>query len=369
MSEDPSVANGAVRAEVGDVPWASKVRALSLLAVMLFHYAVFAPAGGDPWLAALARFEVLDAMVHNGWLGVDVFFVLSGFLLGLPWIARAARNETAPSAAAFHRRRFWRLAPAYYVHLAVLFGALLPLLGGAALIRSDLYVVGWNVVAHGLFMQQATPLTAPSLGLNGALWTLTIEVQFYALLPLFARGFTRSPVAMLVGTIAAAVAWRVGCAHSLGALVTAVQSLGRHWAWSEPAVRAFLAPQLPAYLGHFALGMALGAGWLRHRRASQHKRREDVLDHIGRVSYSAYLWHVPMLLVLSRWVAPRGTWALLPLYLATTFAIAALSWRYLEPPFAGWRRRGYEPREREPTASAATMAADCSNATPQRTPL
>jgi peptidoglycan/LPS O-acetylase OafA/YrhL len=338
---------------------------------MLFHYAVLAPAQGDPWLALLAHASVLDAIVRHGWAGVDVFFVLSGFLLGLPWLARAARGEQAPSALAFYRRRFWRLAPAYYAHLAVLFGAVLPLLGGAALIRSDLYVVGWNIVAHALFLQQATPLTAPSLGLNGALWTLTLEVQFYALLPLLAPMFARRPFAMLLAGLAAAVAWRVGAAHSLGPLVIAVQTVGRHWAWSEAAVRAFLAPQLPAYLGHFALGIALGSVWLEHRRgATSVARREGLLDRIGRVSYSAYLWHVPVLLLLGRYAAPHGTWALLPLYLAATFAIAALSWRYLEPPFAGWRRRGsYEAREREPTASAATMAEDCSSATPHSTPL
>jgi peptidoglycan/LPS O-acetylase OafA/YrhL len=257
------------------------------------------------------------------------------------------------------------------VHLAVLFGALLPVIGGAALIRSDLYVVGWNVVAHGFFMQQSTPLTAPSLGLNGALWTLTIEVQFYALLPLVAPFFTHRPAAALLAGMVAAIAWRVGAAHSLGPVVGAVQWLGQHWAWSDAAVRAFLAPQLPAYLGHFALGMTLGALWLRHRTpAIRIARREHLLDRIGRVSYSAYLWHVPVLLVLSRYAAPRGSWLLLPLYLATTFAIAALSWRYLEPPFAGWRRRGpYDAREREPTASAVTIANDCSSATPHSTPL
>jgi peptidoglycan/LPS O-acetylase OafA/YrhL len=163
----------------------------------------------------------------------------------------------------------------------------------------------------------------------------------------------------------------VGVAHSLAPLVSGVQRLGHHWAWSDAAVRAFLAPQLPAYLGHFALGMTLGAVWLRHRGpARESARREDLLDRIGRVSYSAYLWHVPVLLVLTRYATTRGSWALLPLYLAATLTIAAASWRYLEPPFAGWRRRaGYEARERDPTASAATMAPDCSNATPHRTPL
>jgi peptidoglycan/LPS O-acetylase OafA/YrhL len=372
MSEEPRAHGEGVRAEVGEVPWAAKLRAAALLAVMLFHYAVLARAGEDPWLVQLARAPWLQAIVHSGWAGVDAFFVLSGFLLGLPWLARADRGEAAPAALAFYRRRFWRLAPAYYVHLAVLFGALMPLLGGAALIRSDLYVVGWNVVAHGFFLQQATPLTAPSLGLNGALWTLTLEVQFYALLPLVAPLFTRRPLLVLVAAIGTAIAWRVGSAHSLGPLVSAVQALGRHWAWSDADVRAFLAPQLPAYLGHFALGMALAAAWLRHRGpAPRAPRREDCLDRIGRVSYSAYLWHVPALLFLARYVAPRGSWALLPLYLAGTLAIAAVSWRYLEPPFAGWRgrRAAYEARERDPTASAATIAADCSSATPHRTPL
>jgi peptidoglycan/LPS O-acetylase OafA/YrhL len=357
---------GGVRSEVGHVPGADTVRAAALLAVMLFHYTALVPHATDPWLAALARVPWLEAAVAHGWLGVDFFFVLSGFLLGLPWFLHARRGEPAPDALAFYRRRFWRLAPAYYVHLAVFFGAVMPFLAGMRLARWDALVVGWNVVAHGLFMQAATPLTAASLGLNGALWTLSIEAQFYLVLPWIAPLFARSPRTLLAGFAAMAIAWRIGCAHGLDGLVAAIQGLGHRWSWSEPTVRGFLAAQAPAYLGHFALGLVLGRAWIARRagrEAIRAPRHASLLDRIGRVSYSAYLWHVPVLLVLLRVTAGAAGWALFPLYLGTVLGLAALSWRYLEPPFAGWRR------ERVPTASAVTMASDCSAATPQSTAL
>jgi peptidoglycan/LPS O-acetylase OafA/YrhL len=350
-----------VRQEVGEVPFANALRGAAVIAVMLFHYAVFAPTGGDPWIAALARVPWLDAAVRNGWLGVDVFFVLSGFLLVLPWLAHDARGEPAPRALPFYERRFWRLAPAYYVHLAVLFGAVLPLIGGARLIRGDLYVVGANVVAHGLFLQDLTPLTSPSLGLNGALWTLSIEVEFYALLPLVAPLFVRRPVATTLAALAASIAWRYGAVHSLRGLVSAIQAAGAHWQWSEATVRGFLAPQLPAYLAHFACGMLLARTWLRHRAALKASAgtRPSLLARMGNISYSAYLWHVPTIIVLERFVVARGSWMLLPVYLAVVVAIAALSRRYLEPPFPGWPRGvAYGAREREPTASAVSIASD-----------
>jgi peptidoglycan/LPS O-acetylase OafA/YrhL len=97
-----------------------------------------------------------------------------------------------------------------------------------------------------------------------------------------------------------------------------------------------------------------------------------VLARVGNVSYSAYLWHVPTLIVLERFLGARASYALLPLYLVVVAAIAMLSRRFLEPPFAGWASidggaSGAEPRasdsayaarEREPTASAVRIAAD-----------
>jgi peptidoglycan/LPS O-acetylase OafA/YrhL len=80
-----------------------------------------------------------------------------------------------------------------------------------------------------------------------------------------------------------------------------------------------------------------------------------LLQRIGRVSYSAYLYHVPLLLLIGR-AGVAGAIAL-PLYVALVFGIASISWRYLEPPFAGWHARTKPVGSAEATALAAERSA------------
>ena len=307
---------GGVRDEVGYIAPIEGLRGVAVLLVVLFHYVVVREAGAsDPWIAAMAAWEPANRAVHHGNLGVDHFFGISGFLLALPWFVRAREGRPAPSAAAFYRRRWWRIAPAYYLQLAALFLAVLPLLHGWSYWRSDLYVYALNAAAHGLFLHNLAPLTSASMGVNGALWTLGVEAQFYLLLPLVAPLFVRRPAAMLAAAMAIALAWRL-------------------FAGSD-----FLRAQLPAYLGHFALGIVLGRAWLARRGAPSRATRlahlvlgRGPLAFTGRVSYSAYLYHFPLLLLWNRYAAVPPALSL-PLYLALLLALAWLSWRFVEQRF------------------------------------
>ncbi|HET9471900.1 MAG TPA: acyltransferase, partial [Usitatibacter sp.] len=252
-----------VRAEVGDIPVLDGLRGLAVIWVIVFHFVVLRE--GDPWVDALPAMPALDALVRSGYLGVDLFFLLSGFLLALPWIAHANAGLPPPSAAAFYLRRARRILPAYYVQLALLFLVALPLLLGRSYWRKDLYVYLWNGVAHGLFLQGTSPLTSGSMGINGALWTLPIEVQFYLLLPLAAPLFLRAPRRALAGAMAISLAWQWAAAHDLAPLVALELRLGAHWRWPEATVRDMLAAELPGFLGHFGLGIFLAHAWLARR--------------------------------------------------------------------------------------------------------
>ena len=397
-----------VRAEAGYIPAIEGLRGIAVLWVILFHYVVVRDARfDDPWIAAIAAVKPLNVIVRNGYLGVDLFFLISGFLLTLPWFMRAARGAPPPSTREFYARRFWRIAPAYYVQLLVLFGIVLPLLKGITYWRSDLYVIAANVVAHVGFVHNTTPLTSSSLNINGALWTLAVEAQYYALVPLAALAFLRAPVVAVIGAFATAVAWQLGAKHGLEGLVAFERWLGTPWGWSEAIVRQLLLTQLPSYLGHFALGILAGRAWLRWREQplAPGKRRAllaatvaalallyvvyghlgpiagDVtwlvvplsfglaffalaasdravahpllgrgpLAFLGRVSYSAYLYHLLVLMLWNAFMPPLG-WLSMPLYIGGVVAIAWISWRYVERRFV----RSY--RDRYPTASAAAMA-------------
>jgi peptidoglycan/LPS O-acetylase OafA/YrhL len=149
------------------------LRGIAIILVMLFHLALFRPA---------CR---LDYMVHRfteyGWIGVDLFFVLSGFLItGILLDAKGAPHYFRN----FYIRRFLRIFPLYYAFTLVLI-FLYPLAGEHFRAERDIlvqnqwwlwtYSVNWLVANVGDFSRT-------TLG-TGGFWSLAIEEQFYLLWP------------------------------------------------------------------------------------------------------------------------------------------------------------------------------------------
>jgi len=372
-----------VRDEIGHIAGIDGLRGIAVLWVALFHFTVLRPA--DATTQALLQAPG-GALAAHGYLGVDLFFLVSGFLLAMPWFSHEAAGLARPSPARFYARRFWRIVPAYYVQLVVLFGVVLPLLHGATFWRSDLWVYLYNLVAHALFLHNTTPLSSGSMQVNGALWTLAVEAQFYAILPLAMPLVVRAPRLACAGCMAIAVAWRIAAQVDLAPLVSLEMQMGRPWGWPEPVVRYLLAHQLPSYLGHFALGILLGRAWLAGGLARVPAFTLDVaaacaivaldlflaagrsvvgelawavpmlavavplaaaaragtwtsrllsrgpLAFVGRVSYSMYLYHLPLLLLLAP-ILPARSLLALPAYLAAAITVAFVSWRYVEQPW------------------------------------
>ena len=403
-----------VRAQVGHIAAVEGLRGVALILVMLFHYAVVVDARfADPWLAAIDASLFTRVVVRNGMLGVDLFFLISGFLLVLPWLRHALEGGAAPSAADFYRRRAQRILPAYYVQLLVLFFVLVPLVRGLEFWRLNPVNMLQNLSAHVFLVHYFSPATSASVSVNGALWTLALEAQFYLLLPLLAPVFARAPLRTAAVLVTCAVAWRWAALFHMQGLVAAINALDPRWA-SEEGARRLLYTQLPGYLGHFAAGMlaarawwtsrdrpagaqasaawllvalaAAAALWLLHSPggwilgdptwllalaclgvlflaavsgripAVDRALASRPLAFAGRVSYSAYLYHLPVLLLWNVYAPPISqSWLVLPGYLAAVLAIAWISYRYVEA------------RERAPTRSAAKIASTWSAATPQST--
>jgi peptidoglycan/LPS O-acetylase OafA/YrhL len=361
-----------------------------VLWVVAFHYMVVREAAfsSDPWIALVRSFEPLNVVVHHGFLGVDLFFLITGFLLTLPWFRHADQGRAAPSTLDFYRRRARRILPAYYVQLAFLFLVCIPLLRTPTELRSDVpfYVV--NLVAHATMLHYTTPITSASMSVNGALWTLSLEAQYYLLLPLLAPLFVRAPARAAIALCAAALAWHWASHHDLAPLVALEMKVGAAWNVPEGTIRHLLVTQLPAYLAHFAIGILAGRAWFRwrgrspspaagvawivaavaalavvyriHRPGAQWLGEQTwfliplmlgvamlalvcsgvaaarlllanrPLLFVGRCSYSAYLYHLPLLLLWNRY-APRELGAMsLPLYLALVLAVSWSSWRFVE---------------------------------------
>ncbi len=341
------------------------LRGLAVAAVLFFH-------GGH---------------LTGGFLGVDAFFVLSGFLITSLLLAEA-RDRGRIALGAFWMRRARRLLPALICVLAAvaLYARVLAKPDELATIRGDAlatigYFANWRAIftSHDYWSLFRSP--SP---LNHT-WSLAIEEQFYVLWPLLVVAVVhgcRGRVAakrLLVTSIAlmiVSLAWTlvlfdpanpsrvyygtdtrvasilVGAALAAWlALRGPLQSRSARGTLEGVAIGALL------LLG-FAFARLSGSSDILFRgglfalavavvvviAAAVHPRRGPVsrllsfrpLCALGLVSYGVYLWHWPIFVVLNESRAHLAGWPLLALRIAVTLAIAALSYRFVEQPI----RRG-----------------------------
>ena len=192
----------------GHLPALDGVRGVAILLVVTH---MLSPLG-DP-ASLLGRIASFGFGV--GWVGVQLFFVLSGFLItGILLDTQGAPNQLR----AFYARRVLRIFPLYYATLFVAF-VVLPLIGrvGPALAHDRAHQVWlWTYLGNWVASTDAASRTFPHF------WSLAVEEQFYLLWPLVVRG--RSPRACLnlcLGIAAAALAVRAG-AWAAGASVEAI---------------------------------------------------------------------------------------------------------------------------------------------------
>ena len=184
--------------------WTRVLRAIAILLVMVFHYEV----RDWPWRSGVAW--PLWAVIREGWLGVDLFFVLSGFLItgilldtrGLPGYFRN-----------FYARRTLRIFPVYYGYLVAVFVLLPPVVSSVAATPAGVQWWFWTYASNlplGVEGWRFSP------GFVSHFWSLAIEEQFYLVWPaivLFAR--RRTLAWTCVACIAGALAFRL---HALSAM-------------------------------------------------------------------------------------------------------------------------------------------------------
>jgi len=381
-------ATESVRTEVGNIPAIEGLRGVAVLWVMAFHFVVVRDGKfDDAFIALLKSWTPLDVLVRNGYLGVDLFFLITGFLLTLPWFRHADAGLAAPDWRKFYARRARRILPAYYVQLVFLFFVVLPLLFPGLWVQSTPMVVG-NLGAHATFLHYTNPLTSASMTLNGALWTLAIEMQYYLLVPLVAPLFVKWPWRSLLGAFLVAAGWRWLAEHHLDALVAVYLKMVAHAGVTESGIRHLLGTQLPAWALHFALGILAGRAWMLRRNkmiagsgrwvpvgvaaascvalyavlrngtsllgqlgwaafpvvlaagfAAIVSWPSDLLSKVaaswplsalGRISYSAYLYHLPLLLLFNAFL-PSVTGGFAPvLWMTIVVLVSAASFRLVE---------------------------------------
>lgn len=176
------------------------LRALAALSVVVYHLIVLLPWDGFP------RAPSLFAWFRVGWMGVDLFFVISGFVIALAAI-RLWRAAEQPFAATYLRHRAARILPLYF-----LTGIVFLFTSGGLWHAPDL---AFQLLSHVVFAHNWFPSTHGSI--NGVNWSIGTEVQFYLLVMLAIRWLARAnPWLILAVTVAIAWFWRAGVFVLLG---------------------------------------------------------------------------------------------------------------------------------------------------------
>jgi peptidoglycan/LPS O-acetylase OafA/YrhL len=381
------------------VPALDGLRGVAVLAVLVFHLAHIDGEGG--WVE-----RVLLGATRAGWAGVDLFFVLSGFLItGILLDARGGEGYFRT----FFARRVLRIFPLHYAYLAVLF-LLLPLLVPAFDVGPGHPGWLWSYLGNVLFAReggfQASPWAAH-------FWSLAVEEQFYLAWPLvvWALPPRRLAVACL-GIVAGAFALRFSIhqttynataayvltparmdALALGALVAVAARVPGWWPrarraapWvlgaSSAAVAAVWIRQGALFggdpvaqvwaFGPLAAGFAAVLVLAVDGRSAGLARplASPALRTAGKYSYGLYVLHYPIFLGLeaagltagrlaglagSRLLGIAGFTAIAG---AATFGAALLSWHLVERPFLRLKDRvpygaGPAPARASPGALAS----------------
>lgn len=334
------------------------LRGIAILSVLVYHLFVY-------------FFTDYLPLVAGGFLGVDLFFVLSGFLITWLGLQEFGARQTL-HIGKFYLRRVLRLIPALLVFLAamaLIFAVTGELQGSGRFFASVLfYFHNWMV-----YFTLQTPEAF------GHLWSLSIEEQFYIFWPLILLVCMRF--------------LKPGIVICLLLLTISMVATLRFWLWFELEswlqlylrtdlrIDGFCAGALTAYLwrhnqfGALLSGRTVRAGvlfaycllvfLLDARQAFYYQfgililnglamiwilscfDKESLqtsylqwpwLRYLGTRSYGMYLWHFPMFLYLSQWLEALPTLLTALMAVAATLVITELSFRFVELPFNQLRK-------------------------------
>jgi peptidoglycan/LPS O-acetylase OafA/YrhL len=327
------------------------LRAISILAVVWHH--THASIAGWP-------------ITGRGFLGVDLFFVISGFLI-VTLLLRERRRSGTTSLHKFYIRRFLRIFPPYYLTLALVAAVAYWKPGNSsALLRHEL-PYAFFYVANMFPMSSLLAIT----------WSLSVEEQFYLVVPALEKAARRfAPLILLVAWVVVSLP-PFGFFPTLqlpsffrqttfgpillGVLLAHVLDDPRGFRWVRRLVGHPAAPlaALALVLGtcsipaedisgwvrlaiHFALLVLAASCVIREKHALAPVLGQWVLRRIGAVSYGIYLYHLIVRHGVEKALARAGQGSELLLFAGTalgTWAVAELSYWAFESRFLALKER------------------------------
>jgi peptidoglycan/LPS O-acetylase OafA/YrhL len=370
------------------------LRGIAILMVLFFHMTLLAPM--------TAPDHILSAVVANGSLGVDLFFVLSGFLItGILLDAKGTPHYLRN----FYARRILRIFPLYYAIIAI-YLVILPRFAPEFAARFG-HIEGRPILYWLFFSNHAVaPGAAEGLdfrfGVLNPTWSLAVEEQFYVFWPLLVLALSRQALTRLLPVVVAAVVglriilvarhWQWGylatltpCRLDALAIGGFVACLARSQGGRAALIRVAKPAACAAILGLVAVrlqrrfgfehgelrysvgftciallaaAVLVGALTLPPAHPVARTLRSRVLVAFGKYSYAIYLLHMPIQALLATYVYPMHRFARLgsstlpgqflfyALSLVVFFAAGWLSWHGLEKHFLRLKSRFPMPHAR-----------------------
>ena len=271
---------------------------MACLSVIAYHVNYFTQKSHLWNASTIGPFTASIAMV--GWSGVTLFFVLSGFLLFMPYAKALLFDSQWPSLRLFYTRRALRILPGYYVALFLLI----------FLAHPD-YLQPDHFKQLGLFLTFFMDSSAKTYQqIDGPFWTLAVEWQYYLLLPFLALGFRllaqhgsqKKRISILILCLVGMIVWGV-----------TTRSIGKYYS-DHPAQLAlmpqpvfgrilfFLYGMSGKYLEDFAIGMLVSMLYVYTKNVPE----EHPLARILRGS-SMWQWRAGTLLLVF-----MASWSIFP---------------------------------------------------------
>lgn len=328
------------------------LRAIAVLSVVLFHF-------GVPGLG-------------GGFVGVDVFFVISGFLIGGHlWDELVKTGRIA--LGQFYLRRIRRLAPAFFAVVLISFAV-----GWVIMLPFEFRAFGKEVIAASVWLSNVLFYREAGYFDVGAenrvllhTWSLSVEEQFYIFLPLCLLLLTfglRARNRLILGFLTLIwLASLLACIwltptrpistfylfpyrawEMLSGVLIAISlrycQVPARWAspvsWLGLGLTCFsiIVVREAGFPGWQAVLPVAGAVLLLWGTSTPGGSLvKQGLSHpgmvlVGMISYSLYLWHWPVLVLSKYWRGEYSGWVEALLWMCTTFALAYLSWRFVEQP-------------------------------------
>ncbi len=365
----------------GRIPEVDGVRGLAILLVLVWHYweAVTTPAPGT------IMFRVHEALFLS-WGGVDLFFVLSGFLIG--GILLDAR-ESSNYFSTFYMRRIHRIFPVYFLWLALFVIGLMAAAPLHWLPLDDIFNRQIPLWSYPVFLQNVYMAHRQAWGGRWMTitWSLAVEEQFYLLLPIAIRYLRpRTVTALTVAAIATAPLLRLALAHTgniyygpytllpcradalgFGVLIAIAARNERAWGWLERHRGRLYGALVLLGLGcvYFSVRQrfvyTLGLTWIdafcsvvlllalvRPGKMERLAFQAPPLVRLGTIAYSVYLLHqgVNSLVFLAFFksepvITGYRMLAAPALSLAIVVALAIASWVVIERPLIRRARAKY----------------------------